>query len=137
MAFLKGHRPRVSKNLTNLYLDQPLGNWKDNTHWFQKRWNNFFSPSTNDLYIKRYANDTFDCHKVVQRSRTETCNSTHRAILFHYQPTSQEHSIPADSSPVEEQHCGNYIRLRYTCRQAQHQHTQVLNWTHYIQQLPT
>lgn len=136
-AFLKGHRQQVSKNLTNLYLDQPLGNWKDNTYWFQQRWNNFFSPHTNYLYIKRDATNIFDCHKVIQRSRTRTCNSTHRAILFHYQPISQAHSLLADSSPVEEQYCGNYIRLWSTCHQTPCQPNPVLNWIHYIQQLPT
>lgn len=97
----------------------------------------FFSHTTNRLYIQRTDTETYAYYQVIQWSRTQACNSTYIAILFHNRFLSHINLIPRDSTQVEGQHCGNYIRLQQTWRQNQYQHHQVLNWIIYIQHLPT
>jgi hypothetical protein len=62
-AFLKNHRPRVSRKIRDLTLQRQLRRWLPSLSAFQLHWDSYFSPSNGNLFMVNSVDAQFTVHK--------------------------------------------------------------------------
>ena len=133
-GFLNGNRPRVLKTTRDLTLETPLGEWTQNSIWFQQKWKDKYKTNTRGLLLLDAKTNEYNVHNRIRRSKKKS-NNEQRQVLYNIIKSKSTKTITGEHVPVEIENCGNYIRMREIWKTKKKIIIQKGTWETYIQNL--